>query len=389
MRYPPDFRSPQTFMVGLRSVAILGVLLFLLGLFVAPDRAWAGYLIGFVFFVGLGLSGGLFLSVLTLAGTRWATALRRIPEAMTTTLPAAALMGIVLVPGVHALYEWANEAAVADNHLLQHKAGYLNWGFWSLRLVVYFALWIWATRGMVRLSRKLDEKDSIVSKRQILLRAIYFLPIFAVTFSLASIDWIKSIEPAWFSTIFGLITLSGLATSGLAVCILLAIYLKRGPLRHFITMEHLDDLGKIAMAFALFWGYIWYCQYMLIWYTDMPEETPYYVIRSQGAWAHLSSLNLALNWAIPFFVLMPKAMRRSETALKRVAWVFLAGQAVNLYMLIEPALMEGGPQLGLWEIGPLVGSLCFFLWLTLRALGDAALVPIGDPHLEESMNHHC
>jgi len=389
MRNPPEYRSPQNFMSGLRAAAIIGGLLFLAGLFIAPDRAWAGYLIGFVFFVCLGLSGGLFLSVLTLANTRWATALRRIPEAMTTTLPVAALMGIALIGGVHALYEWANETAVAESHLLHHKAGYLNWGFWVLRLVIYFALWIWATRGMVKLSRKMDQEDSQVSKRAILLRAVYFLPIFAVTFSLASVDWIKSIEAEWFSTIFGLITLSGLATSGLAVCILLAIYLKRGPLRHFITMEHLDDLGKIAMSFALFWGYIWYCQYMLIWYTDMPEETPYYVIRSQGAWAHLSSVNLLLNFAIPFFILMPKYMRRSEVALKRVAWVLLVGQAVNLYMLIEPALMTEGPKLGLWELGPLVGALCLFLWLTLRALGDAALVPVGDPGLEDSVKHHC
>jgi hypothetical protein len=177
-----------------------------------------------------------------------------------------------------------------------------------------------------------------------------------------------------------------------AVCISLAVYLKRGPLRCFITMEHMDDLGKIAIGFALFWGDIWYCQYMLVWYTNMPEETPYYVLRSQGSWAQLSQVNLLLNWATPFFILMPKAMRRSEVALTRVAWIFLAGQAVNLYMLIEPALMDGGPQLGLWEIGPLVGALCLslwlFLWLTLRSLCAAPLVPLGDPHLDESMHHH-
>jgi len=376
-------------MSGLRAASIVGGLLFLLGLFVAPQRAWAGYLIGFVYFVGLGLSGGLFLSVLALASARWATALKRIPEAMTTTLPVAALIGVALAGGVHSLYEWSHESVVRGDAILTAKAGYLNWGFFMLRMVVFFALWIWATRAMVQTSRRQDEQPAPGYGRRALIGGVRFLPIFAVTFSLASIDWIKSIEPHWFSTIFGLITLSGLATSGLAVCILLAAYLRRGPLRRFVTMEHMDDLGKISIGFALFWGYIWYCQYMLIWYTDMPEETPYYILRSQGAWRHLGYVNLLLNWAIPFFVLMPKAMRRSEVALKRVAWVFLAGQAVNLYMLIEPALMSEGPKLGLWELGPLVGVLCLFLWLTLRALGQAALVPVGDPHLQESVGHHC
>lgn len=385
----PAFTPPLPMMAGLRATAVLGGVLFLFGLFIAPERAWAGYLIGFVFFVGLGLAGGLFLSVLTLAGSRWATAMRRIPEAMTTTLPVAALLGVALVGGVHSLYEWSHESAVTGDVLLEGKAPYLNWGFFLLRLVVFFALWIWATRGMVRVSRMQDLEGSPNRGRELFLRAVYFLPIFAVTFSLASIDWIKSIEPHWFSTIFGLITLSGVATSGLAVCILLAIYLKRGPLRGIITAEHLDDLGKIGIALALFWGYIWYCQYMLIWYTDMPEETPYYIIRGQGAWVHLSAANVLLNWAIPFFALMPKAMRRSEVALSRVAWVLIAGQALNLYMLIEPALMGSTPVLGMWELGPLVGAPCLFLWLTLRALGRAALVPVGDPGLEKSVRHHC
>jgi len=383
----PDLHLPRNLVRGLGAVAALGGLAFLAGLFVAPQRAWAGYLMAFVFFVGLGLAGGLFISVLTLAGSRWATALRRIPEAMTTTLPVAALLGLALIGGVHSLYEWSHASVVAEDHLIAGKSAYLNWGFFLLRMVAFFAVWIWLTRGMVRASRQQDLDGT--GRWRLLLRAVYFLPLFAITFSLASFDWIMSIEAHWFSTIFGLITLSGLGTSGLAVCILLAVHLKRGPLRGVITAEHLDDLGKIGIGFALFWGYIWYCQYMLIWYTDIPEETPYYVIRDLGAWKYVSWTNVTLNWGVPFFALMPKAMRRSETALVRIAWVFLVGQAVNLYMLVEPALMTEGPQLGLWELGPLVGAGCLFLLLTLRALGQAKLVPVGDAGLEASLRHHC
>lgn len=367
----------------LRATAVAGGLLFLVGLFVAPERAWAGYLIGFVYFVGLGLAGGLFVSVLTLSSARWATALRRIPEAMMTTLPAGALIGLVLVGGVPSLYEWSHGIVVAEDPILQAKAPYLNWGFFLVRLVAFFALWVWITRGMVGASRQQDgDPDPAHSKRRLVWSAL-FLPVFAVTFSLASVDWIQSLEPHWFSTIFGLITLSGLGTSGLAVCIVLAVYLKRGPLRGVVTTDHLDDLGKIAVGFALFWGYVWYCQYMLIWYTNMPEETSYYVLRGKGAWKVLGSVNVFVNWAIPFFALMPRAARRSEAVLLRVAWVMLAGHALQLFMLIEPPLMRDGPVLGLWELGPFAGALALFFWLTLRGLSQAPLVPQNDPHLVE------
>jgi hypothetical protein len=385
----PDFTPPRRLVRGLRATAVLGGLVFLVGLFVAPQRAWSGYLMGFVYLVGLGLAGGLFLSVLTLAGARWATALRRIPEAMTTVLPVATVAGLVLVGGVHSLYEWSHAGVVAEDPLLQGKTGYLNTGFFLLRLLAFFALWIWTTRAMVAHSRRQDADGDAAHSRRRWFAAALFLPVFAVTFSFASIDWLESLEPHWFSTIYALGTLSGLASSGLAICIIFAVLLRRGPLRGIVNDHHLDDLGKIGIGFALFWGYIWYCQYMLIWYTNMPEETPYYVLRGQDGWRVISVVNVALNWAVPFFALMPKAVRRSEALLLRVAWVMLAGQAVHLYMLVGPGVVGASPVVGLWEIGPVVGALGLFFWLTLRGLSHAPLVPSRDPDLAASLGHHC
>lgn len=382
------FEPSRALLNGLRTAAILGGSLFLLGLFVNPSRAWGGYLMGFTFFVGLGLAGGLFLTILTLADARWATALRRIPEALTTTLPVAALLGVVLLGGVHSLYEWSHASVAAEDPILAAKSVYLNWGFFLVRMLVYFALWIWLTRGMVACSRRQDEDSNPAHSRRRLTWALRFLPIFALTFSLASVDWLESLEPHFFSTIYALVTLSGLATSGLAVCILLAVYLRRGPLRGVISKDHLDDMGKIGIALALFWGYIWYCQYMLIWYTNMPEETPYYAVRMQGEWKALGAVNLALNWAVPFFALMPRIARRTPAILARVAWVMLAGQALNLFILVEPSLQGDQPVVGAWEIGPVVGALCLFAWLVLRGLAQAPLVPSKDPTLAESLGHH-
>jgi len=187
-----------------------------------------------------------------------------------------------------------------------------------------------------------------------------------------------------------LVTLSGLGTSGLAVAMIVVVMLRRsGAMRGVISDDHYDDLGKIGIAFSLFWGYIWYCQYMLIWYTNMPEETPYYFRRMQGSWQVLMWVNIVLNWAIPFFALMPKAARRSGAVLLRVATVMLIGNAMHLYMLIAPPLMGDTPVFGLWELGPIVASVAFFFWVVLRGLGQASLVAAKDPHLEESLHYHC
>ncbi len=385
------YQPSERLMRGLLMAAGFGLLCFIVGLFINPTRAWGGFLMGFTSYTCMCLAGAVFVTVLVLSGSRWATALRRIPEAMSTGLPIGLLLGLVLMGGLHSLYEWTHTSVVEADPILSGKAAFLNVPGFFIRMVLYFFLWIGLSRALVSVSRRQDtDANPAELSRKMKWRAVGFLPVFAITFSLASVDWLQSLEPHWFSTIYALVTLSGLATSGLAVCIILLVALRRtGHLRGIASRDHLDDLGKIAIGFALFWGYIWYCQYMLIWYTNMPEETPYYFIRSQGHWRLLTWINVALNWAIPFFVLMPKGARRNGTVMVRVAAVMLAGQALQVYMLVAPPLMEGGPALGLWEIGPLMGALALVFWVTLRALGQAPLVPCADPHLEASLHHHC
>jgi len=388
MVHVPAYQDPGGTTRILRTTAAGAGLLFLAGLFLAPREAWSGYLMGFMLYVELALAGAFFLAILSLASARWATALRRIPEAMAGALPVGGLLGLVLLAGIHTLYEWAHPSVVAADPLLAGKAAYLNVGFFVLRLIAFFGLWILLSRRMVKASREQDTGDGRVGTRRMLRAAVCFVPVFAITFSLASVDWLKSLEPHWFSTIYGLITLSSLGSAGLAACLILAIHLRRGPLRTIIRDEHLDDLGKIGIGFALFWGYIWYCQYMLVWYTDMPEETPYYAIRSQGGWRILSHVNVAVNWAIPFFALMPRVVRRSSRYLLQIAYLMLAGQAINLFMLVGPSQMGAQPHLTLFGIAPVVGAVALFFLIVLRGLGAAPLVPGGDPHLSESLNYH-
>ena len=340
----------------LRGLAIAGAVIFVLGLIMEPTRTWGGYLIGFHYFTGLALSGALFLAVLVLCGARWADEASFIPGVLSSRLPIAALLGILLCLGISSIYEWSHASVVEGDHLLEHKQGYLNSVGFTLRLVLYFVAWIWAARVLTRRFANPESK-----RGQLLRSASIFMAVFAIGFSFASVDWLESLDPHWFSTIFALYILAGIALSGLAATILIVVGLKRtGVLEAKRGADILDDLGKITIALSLFWAYIWYYQYMLTWYTNMPEETGWFVARMRGPWQYLTPVNLILNWAIPFLVMMPKAARRSSAVLLRVACVMLVGHALDLYIIVEPSLHMTEPTLGFWEIGPLVGLLALF-----------------------------
>lgn len=388
--HPVPFTPPRTLMKGLLATAFLCALVFAVGLLgqESRERAMGGLLMGFAHAVSIALAGGLFLAVLRLANARWATSVRRLPEGLAAGLPVLGFLGLVLIGGVPVLYDWAHESHVVGDRVLEGKADYLNWFAFSVRLVAYFALWTWLLRGMLVHSRRQDEDGDPRHHRARFVYAALFMPVFAITYSLASVDWVQSLEPHWFSTSFALITLSSAACSGLAVCVLLGLWLrKRGELRGAFRDDQLDDLGKITIGFALFWGYMWYCQYMLIWYTNMPEETPYYALRMEGGWEHVAKICILLCWAVPFFVLMPKRARRSAAVMGRVAVVALLGQVVNWYWLVGPAVIGEHPAVGIWDLAPVVGAFALLAWGVLRGLSRASVVPLEEPAALELVQH--
>jgi hypothetical protein len=198
-----------------------------------------------------------------------------------------------------------------------------------------------------------------------------------------------SLEPSWSSTIYGVYAFAGAFLSALAATILVVIHLRRtGPLDGIATDEHLHDLGRLLFAFATFWMYIWFSQYMLIWYGNIPEEALYFTRRMQGAWTPLVHAVIVLNWVIPFLALMPRAAKRSPTVLARVAALVLAGRALDIYVMIAPPVMGEVPRLGAWEAGVALGCLGLAPLLVLRALASAPPVPERDPSLPESLGHH-
>lgn len=373
---------------GLAVTAAICGAVFLGGLAVDPQRAWVGYLVGFVFATGLALSGGVFLALLNASSSRWAAALRRVPEAMSRAIPVAGAAGLVLLFGVPTLYEWAHESAVRGNEVLEEKAVYLNPVFFAARLVAFFLLWTW-------LAMRLRNAPPGASR---IVRGAAFMAVFGVTFSLASVDWLESLSPEWSSSMFGLVSLSGLGLSGLAAATIVAIHLRRSGAWHgILTDDHLHDLGKLLFGFSLFWAYIWYCQYMLVWYTNMPEETVWYATRREGMWGSLTTLSLVLNGLVPFVALLFRRARRSETTLLRVALVLLVGRALDLFVIAGPTFdakaaevsgTPGSPGFVVWEIAPVVGFLALFGLVTVRALARGPAVRASEPGLDYSLHYH-
>lgn len=386
----PVFEPASRAVLALKAAAAAGGLVFLVGLLADHHRAWSGYLLGFGLVAGLALAGAFFTAVAYVANAHWAVALRRIPEAMAGTLPAAAALGAGLLFGVPALYVWAHPHEGHGPHLDGSKLAWLSPSWFGLRLVVCFALWIWLAYRLLSNSRAQDADRDPAHTARNYKNAILFVAAFAVTFSCASWDWFLSLDPAWFSTIYALQALAGLATAGLAVVMVSVVVLRdRGPLRGVVRDDHLDDLGKLAIALSLFWVYIGFCQYMLIWYTNQPEETAWHAARFSGAWQSLNMVSLALNWLLPFCVLMPKRARRSGAVIFRVGCAMLLGRVLDLYVLLGPPLMPDGPRFGFFEIAPLLAAAAVFAWAFLRALARAPLLPAGDPHIAQSLSHHC
>ena len=370
----------------LLRIAAIGGVVTLLGYLISKERTCAAVLMSATYVLGIALGGLAFVALAYVTRAGWSTALRRVPEAMAGLLPlGAGLMALALV-GSPVLYHW-----IHDGHhdpILAKKAAWLDGGFFIVRSVVYLAVWIAFGRAILRVSRRQDETGDARLTGQNLVLSTLFLICFALTFSLASFDWMMSIEAHWFSTVFAIYCFSGLFVAALATITVVSIVLRRrGVFAGILREDHLHDLGRLTIGFATFWAYIWFCQYMLIWYSNIPEETSYYITRFSGAWGPLMIANVVVNWFIPFLVLLPRPAKRRESVMLPVAILLLVGRAFDVYLLVQPGLMAS-PHFGVWEIAPFAFALPVAGLALVRAFGRAAPVPRKDPMLPESLHYH-
>jgi hypothetical protein len=373
----------------LQVLVALGALVFAAGLVLAPERIWPSLLLVSYFVLCLGLGGVVFIAFHYITGATWGIAVRRVPEAMSTLIPVGAI-GLLAVFIFHpSIYPWTSAAHAPVEAAAWFKHFWLQRPFFIVRAMIYLLLWLGMAAAFVRNSYRQDQDRDPKHTRSNERLAAIFLAVFGISFWLASYDWIMSLEPEWYSTIFGIYHFAGLFASGVAAIIVFTVALKKlGPFEGVLTADHLHDLGKLLFAFSTFWAYIWFSQYMLIWYTDIPEEARYYVARMHGNWGPLFLLNFMLNWTLPFLALLPRATKRTPSLLVKVAVLVLLGRWLDLYLMINPPSMGAKPSFGAWEFGLMLGTVGLCGLVVFRALRRAAPVPVGDPWLADSLHHH-
>jgi hypothetical protein len=371
------------------SFCFLGLLAFVVTLINNPQRAWLAYLLPLFYFTSLALGGLFFASIQHVTKAGWSVNIRRISESFTAFLPLAALFTLIFLAGTPEIYKWLKPEKVAADPLLVHKAPYLNATFFVIRVVLFFGLWLWFKKLIVGRSLEQDKTGDVNITHKLVGTSIGFILVFALSYSFFSVDLLMSLEPHWFSTIFGVYTFAGLFQSTLAFLILTLLYLKsKGLMQSYVTADHLHDLGKFLFAFTVFWAYIAFSQYMLIWYANLPEETIFIIPRTENAWLYVSIALLLGKFIIPFLALLPRWAKRTPSHLAAVSVLILVMQYVDLYWLIYPTFFEESLKFSLSEILIFLGFLGAFLFAVSRFLSRNQLVPLKDPRIHESLHHH-
>lgn len=366
-------------------------------------RAWMNYLIGTMMFMGMGLFGLFFVAVNNITGGKWMTVLRRVFEGMSLTL----IIGSVLLLGVYLLrnqlFEWTIEEFRQTDYLMQAKLWYLNDSFFTIRTVFYIVAMVGSALFLVRSSLKQDQISNSVKPVMMQKNAsAIVIMLFAISVSGLGFDYLMSLEPHWFSTMYGVYYFAGLFQAGLATAYVVVAYLyKKGLFEGFVNKAHFHDLGKFVFAFSVFWAYIAFSQFMLYWYGNLPEETFWYNVRMQDGWQWMGLSLLFVRWLLPFLVLLPFGSKLNFKIAVPVCFVLIFGQWLDLFWNAMPAtrLLHHGAEaaehishfgvgFGWQELAVGVGFFSLFLLILSFILERLPLVPVGDPRIEASIHHH-
>jgi hypothetical protein len=345
------------------------------------------YLVGFAWLVTLGLGALFFVIVQHLVRAGWSVSPRRAMEWLSSgILPAAAVLFVPVALFAHTLYEHWMGPHAAHDELLHKKAGYLNPGFFFGRAVFFLVVWTALSLWFARTSKKQDETGDKSLTEKMQLGSAPSVLVFGLSLTFAAFDWIMSLTPHWYSTIFGVYVFSGSATSSLSALALITIGLqKAGLLKGVSTVEHRHDIGKLLFGFTVFWAYIAFSQFILIWYANIPEETIYYRDRASGSWLFVSLFLLFGHFIIPFGGLIARTAKRNVKVLAGFAIWMLFMHWVDMYWLIMPVHSAGDVHFSWIDLGGLLLPAGVGALGVVRAAMGGATYPIKDPRLAESM----
>ena len=377
---------PAKFKNLLYGLIGIGIISLVAGFILDPERAWANYLLNNYYFVSLAVGAAFFGAIQYISQAGWSSAFKRIPEAMASYVPVAAIFFLLMYFGMHTLFNWSHEGITKIDALLAHKMPYLNIPFFFLRLVLFFGLWIFMIHLLRKISLKEDAEGGMTWFYQSEKYSKIIIFIIAISFTLFAIDMIMSLQPHWFSGLFAAKSFIAAFLHSVTVITLIVIILNKIGHLPMLNRSHLHDYSRYIFMLSIIWGYFNFAEFMLIWYGNIPEETIFYVNRSQGIFGVLFFANIILNWFIPFLFLMPRMTSRSKLFILPVIILMMIGQYTELYYYIWPAVIHAS-KFGILEIGTYLGFLGLFTLVVTNTLSKANLIPKNHPYLEESIYH--
>ncbi|MBA2421666.1 MAG: quinol:cytochrome C oxidoreductase [Chitinophagales bacterium] len=391
------FILPQRLKTISFALTLIGLVAIIISFFThAGDddakRVWANLLLNAVFFQGVAMASAFFQAATYVAYGGWHTAIKRIPEAISMFLPftSGLLLLVLAVPmlvyGHHPLYHWTDEHVVNVDPILLAKTAYLNIPFFFSRFAFFVGILLLLTILMRRNSLAEDINGGLQYYKNNLKWASLFLLFFAIYISVTSWDWLMSLDAHWYSTMFGWYSFASFWVTGIAVITLVVVYLKKNGYLEVVNNNHLHDLGKLMFAFSIFWTYLVFCQFMLIWYANIPEETMYFRQRyDHFMWLFYSIF--ILNFVTPFLVLMSRDAKRKVQILIIAACIIIFGHFMDFYLMVMPGTIGTDAGFGLVEIAVPIFYIGLFIYVVSVNLSKANLVPKHHPFLQESMHH--
>ncbi|MGB7843062.1 MAG: quinol:cytochrome C oxidoreductase [Salinimicrobium sp.] len=351
-------------------------------------RPWAAVFVSAFFFFMIALGALVFNAIQYVSQAGWSPVLYRVLEGITTyLLPGSIIVVlIVILAGTH-FYPWMNDEIVAHDEILQGKAGYLNLPFFIIRAVIYLLGWnlyrYFARRNSLR---QAEVSDYTPYKKNFKI-SVFFLLFFLITESTMAWDWFMSMTPHWYSTLFAWYIFASMFVTAITVIALVVIFLKRGGYIPFVNDSHLHDLAKFIFAFSIFWTYLWFAQFMLIWYANIPEEVAYFTMRIEE-YNLLFFGMLVLNFVFPILMLMNTNFKRIPYFVVITGIILLIGHYIDIFLLVVPSTLGPNWAFGIPEIAGILFFLGLFVFVVGTGLGKVSLYPKGDPFLKESENYH-
>jgi hypothetical protein len=419
MSIKENFVVPKRYNTIAMALMLLGVLA-IIGLYVSTHggggteeekhvkdaRFWASLLQNSVYFLLVVNASMFFICATTLAWGGWQMAFRRVPEAISAVVPVIGVIAVAILLAInfgsnHTIFHWTDTEHVKNDPILNFKKGFLNKGFFAVVTVLTVVLWSVLGWKMRQLSRSTDNApftDKASARKYVWNNTIWaalFMIVFALTV-MSSIPWLwlMSIDAHWYSTMYSWYTFASTFVSGMALIALFVVYLKNSGYLEYTNNEHLHDIGKFMFAFSVFWTYLWFSQFMLIWYANIPEETTYFKPRAQGPYSGLFWLMFLINFIAPLLILMKRDAKRNYGTITFMALLIIFGHWLDLYQMVFPGPMTD-PKTGdthvpmiLWDFGVALGFVGIIMFVTGRALSKAPLLAKNHPFVKESLIHH-